>query len=396
MNSAFKVITWTTGIAIFSMFFGAGNVIFPILLGQQAGDQLWFSLSGLLITAIGGPLLGLFAAVLFEGDSKQFYCRIGKYPGYLLVLLLLFLIGPFAAMPRCITVSYAAMQYYFPNMSLFTFSILSGIVTLLCIIKRDFVLGILGYILSPVLLISLFTIIFQGFFSQEATFIPSEMSSSEAFFNGLEVGYSTMDLLASIFFSAAVWNLLSESLHIRSEQDKKNKLVPICIWASAIGGLSLGVIYIGLSYVAAIYALQLVGVGQQNMLSSLVVLVLGQDLAIIANVAIAIACFTTVISLAVTIADVIHNELDDYLAKHKIKFNYYVTISIIVLITVIFSNLGFDGLMSFIVPIISVCYPAIIVLTVCNVLYKLYGFQYVKIPFYACLVGTFFYYYYFK
>lgn len=221
MKSALKVITWTTGIAIFSMFFGAGNVIFPILLGQQAGDQLVFSLSGLLITAIGGPLLGLFAAVLFEGDSKHFYCRIGEYPGYLLVLLLLFLIGPFAAMPRCITVSYAAMQLYFPDMSLLYFSILSGIIMLLCIVKRDFVLGLLGYILSPVLLISLFMIIFKGLFSQNATLLPSEMSSAEAFLNGLEVGYSTMDLLASIFFSAAVWNLLSESLNIATEQDKK-------------------------------------------------------------------------------------------------------------------------------------------------------------------------------
>lgn len=385
MKKAFTLTTWTTGIAIFSMFFGAGNVIFPIMLGQEVGDQLFFALSGFLLTAIGGPLLGLFAAVLFEGDSKAFYCRIGKIPGYLLVLLLLFLIGPFAAMPRCVTVSYAAMHNYFPDMSLAVFSIISGMVMLACIIKRDLVLDILGYFLSPVLLISLFVIIFKGFFGEHAPLLPSAYSNSQAFGYGLQVGYSTMDILASIFFSAAVWHLLSESLNIKTDEDKREFLVPTCLWASAIGGFSLGVIYLGLSFVAGINANSLVGVEQEEMLSKLVIFVLGDDLAVIANVAIALACLTTVISLAVTIADVIHNELDDYLAQHNLKFNYYITIFLIVLITVIFSNLGFDGLMSFIVPIISVCYPAIIVLTICNVLYKLFNFPYVKEPFYVTL-----------
>lgn len=388
MKKVFTLITLTTGMAIFSMFFGAGNVIFPILLGQQAGDQLFYALSGLLLTAIGGPLLGLFAAVLFEGNSKSFYCRIGQVPGYLLVLLLLFLIGPVAAMPRCITVSFAAMQIYFPEMSIMLFSIICGIIILMCIAKRDLILNILGYILSPILLISLFAIICKGLFGEHAPLLPSTMTSTEAFLDGLEIGYSTMDLLASIFFSAAVWNLLSESLNITSEQEKKTTLVPICLGASIIGGVSLGIIYIGLSYVAGINAASLAGVEQEQMLSQLVVFVLGDDLAIIANVAIALACLTTVISLAVTIADVIHNELDSYLEKVNLSFNYYLTIFIIVLITVLFSNLGFDTLMSYIVPIITICYPAIIVLTICNVLYKLYNFPYVKIPFYITLSLT--------
>lgn len=387
MKHTFKMITWSTGIAVFSMFFGAGNVIFPIILGQQAGDQLIFALFGLLLTAIGGPLLGLFAAVLFEGDSKKFYCRIGEIPGYLLVLLLLVLIGPFAAMPRCVTVAYAAMQMYFPTMSLLTFSILSGVIMLLCIVKRDLILTILGNILSPILLVSLATIIIKGIMGEHQPLAVTDASSVDAFFHGLEVGYSTMDLLASIFFSAVIWNLLSETLNIKSEQDKRTQLAPICLRAAIIGGLSLGIIYVGLSYVAAMNASSLTG-DEPQLLSELVVLILGERLAVIANIAVALACLTTVISLAVTIADVIHNELDEYFANHKIQFNYYVTIFMIVLITVIFSNLGFDGLMSYIVPIITICYPAIIVLTICNTLYKLYGIDCVKVPFYGTLLVT--------
>lgn len=388
MKHTFKLLTWSTGIAIFSMFFGAGNVIFPITLGQQAGDQLFFALSGLLLTAIGGPLLGLFAAVLFEGDSKKFYTRIGEIPGYLLVILLLVLIGPFAAMPRCITVSYAAVQIYFPDLSLLAFSIISGIITLLCIMKRDLILTILGDFLSPVLLISLLTIIVKGLFSQHSALSPADTGSVGALFNGLETGYSTMDLLASIFFSAAIWNLLSETLKIKTEQQKRTELAPICLRAAVIGGGSLGVVYIGLSYVAAINAIEIANVEPQQMLAKLAVVVLGENLAVVANIAMALACLTTVISLAVTIADVIHNELDEYLESHKFKFNYSLTITLIVLITVMFSNLGFDALMSYIVPIITIFYPAIIVLTLCNLFYKLYGFKYVKLPFYGTLLVT--------
>lgn len=388
MKHVFKLITWSTGIAIFSMFFGAGNVIFPIILGQDSGTQLPMAMLGLIITAIGGPLLGLFAAVLFEGDSKKFYWRIGEIPGYLLVILLLALIGPFAAMPRCITVAFASIEPYFPGISLFMFSILCGLLILAIIAKRVLILPILGYVLSPILIISLLIIIIKGLFTADISFLPSNLDLYTAFLNGLETGYSTMDLLASIFFSAAVWNLLSEEFNITSEADKRKKIFPICMWASLIGGVSLGLVYLGLSIVAGSYATQLAGIEPEHMLSQLAILILGENLAIIANVAIALACLTTVISLAVTIADVIHSELDDYLIKHNIKFNYYLTILIITAITVAFSNIGFDGLMAYIVPIISICYPAIIVLTVCNVMYKLFGFSYVKIPFAATLVVT--------
>ncbi len=58
-------IAWSTGIAIFSMFFGSGNVVFPLLLGKMTGEQIPWALLGLTITAVGAPLLGLLGSVLF-------------------------------------------------------------------------------------------------------------------------------------------------------------------------------------------------------------------------------------------------------------------------------------------------------------------------------------------
>src|SRR5574338_102063 len=84
--------TWETGLAIFSMFFGAGNVIFPLIMGRDSGHMIWIGILGLTLMVIG-----------------------------------LVMLGPFAIMPRCFTVAYGAITPYFPELSLLTFTIIAGI-----------------------------------------------------------------------------------------------------------------------------------------------------------------------------------------------------------------------------------------------------------------------------
>src|SRR3972149_4259762 len=116
MKALFSPAAWAAGVAVFSMFFGAGNVIFPLSLGLDSGTMIPIALFGLLLTGIGSPLLGLFGAVLYEGDCKAFFNRMGDIPGYVVVILIFALIGPFGAMPRALTVSYDAVRPYFPSL----------------------------------------------------------------------------------------------------------------------------------------------------------------------------------------------------------------------------------------------------------------------------------------
>ena len=111
-------------------------------------------------------------------------------------------------------------------------------------------------------------------------------------------------------------------------------------------------------------------------------------LAIVANIAIALACYTTVIALAVTTVDVFHVEINNTALAKKIEFRYSWMVVVVVGITVLLSNLGFKTIMMFLHSIMVVCYPAIIVLTICNILYKLFGFKYVKIPVYGTFLAT--------
>ena len=388
--SIFKNRTvWITGIAIFSMFFGAGNVIFPLQLGGLAGHQIGFALGGLLLTGIGAPLLGLLGAILFEGDYRRFVSRIGAIPGAIFLLLLIAAIGPFGAMPRCITVAYAAFLPYFPTLSLFSFSILSGMVILLCIAKRAWVLPILGDFLSPLLLGSLAIVIIRGLILG-APPIPVSISAVEAFWRGVFEGYQTMDLLASNLFAVSIWVLLKEKLSLKNSDS--DILFSTTLAASVIGGVCLGVVYVGLSLVGAMHPQVLTGVEPSGLLSALSIHLLGPRLAIIANMAVALACLTTVIGVLVTLAEVISQEFPALRISRNPRKNYDMWVSIMVVLTVIMSNLGFQALAKLIIPLVQICYPAIIVLTLCNILYQLYGFKYVKLPVYMTLAITLCYY----
>ena len=385
-KTIFSATACSAGIAIFSMFFGAGNVTFPLALGIDSGALVPMALFGLILTGVGSPLLGLFAAVLYEGDYRAFFRRIGSTQGFIVVLLIFALLGPFGAMPRCITVAYEAIHTYFPNLSLLSFSLISAVVSMIFIIKRDLILPILGWILSPLLLLCLMVIIVMGFFSPYPLKL-IDINNFQVFVAGLSAGYDTMDLLASVFFSIATWNLLKEKLQIDNPIAAKQKLVPTCLSAAFIGGSLLAIIYVGLAWSAAANIPVLEGVVKTRLLPMLAIHVLGSNLAVLANLAIALACLTTVMGIAVTIADIIHVELKSLRSK-KVNLSYNMIVFVVLVITAIMSNFGFMGIMKFIHPLMALCYPAIIVLTVCNILYKLFGFKYVKMPFYLTLGTT--------
>ena len=376
-------LVWATGVAIFSLFFGAGNVVFPLTLGLESGQMILVALTGLTITAIGGPLLGLFGMVLFEGDPKKFFAQLGSLPAIIAVILIMLMIGPFGAMPRCFTVTYSALKGYFPNISMLTFNVISGLVTLLLIWRRQFVLPLLGFFLSPLLLLSLAVIVLVGLFTP-GSLAESTLTNQDALIMGMLTGYGTMDVLSAIFFSVTVWALLSESL----KPKKPGDLIPTFSFSSVLAGIMLLGVYFGLSYATAKHHQVLQGAAPDEILATLAVYLLGPKLAIVANIAVALACLTTVMGLCMTIADTIHIECKDTKLYQKLPYKYDGMIFILISIAVIMSNLGFASIMALLLPVVTICYPALIVLTIFNIVYKLTGKEFIKIPVYTTLIGT--------
>ncbi len=385
--------TWETGLAIFSMFFGAGNVVFPLIMGRDSGHMIWVGILGLMLTAVLGPLLGLYATILQDGEAGKFFFKIGKMPGTVLMIIGLVMLGPFAIMPRCFTVAYGAITPYFPELSLLMFTLIAGALTLACIYRREQVLGILGYILSPALVICLLIIIYKGLTTEGITDPRLETTALEAFKLGFDGGYYTLDLMCSIFYCAATWALLNFQKEAAEKEGREYSVFLTCFWASIISVVLLAIIYVGLAFSAANHNVSLMNVPRAQILIHLSFMILHSKLALVSNIAIALACFTTALGAGVTFADIICDEVKRSDTFKHIQIPYFPMCIGVVAVTVLLANLGFEGLMHFIEPLVQAIYPSVIVLAITSIIEKVWKINFIKMAVLITFVGTLLFHY---
>jgi LIVCS family branched-chain amino acid:cation transporter len=364
--------TIATGLAMFSMFFGAGNVVFPLAIGQLAESNNFYAISGLLLTAVGVPFAGLTAMTLYDGDYRDFFYRIGKVPGFIIILIIMALLGPLGALPRCIALSYSTMHPYLPSVSSGLFSVLASVVIYLFTFKRNSIIESLGFFLTPILLGSLSLIIIKGLINGH-TWETTGLTPSTLFLHGLEQGYQTMDLLGAFFFCSVVLVCLKQQM---SPEDQANprRMMSLTFQASCLGAFLLSSIYIGFSYVAAMHSKHLAGLKADALISAITIHVLGESASIIVSVAVALACLTTAIALAAVFAEFIHTDIT------RGYLNYQASLIGTLIICSFMATLNFTQIAAFLAPILQISYPALIMLTIVNILYKLYGFKPVKTP----------------
>jgi LIVCS family branched-chain amino acid:cation transporter len=369
---------------MFSMFFGAGNVVFPLEVGKYAESQNFFAITGLLITAVGVPLLGLVSMTLFNGNYLHFLERIGKLPGYLLTLLIVALIGPFGAMPRVVTLAHGTIHSFVPHLNLFLFSLLSCSIIFLFTYRKSRILELLGAVLTPILLISLSVIIIKGIIGAP-TPLESSLSSTSAFFHGFKEGYQTMDLFAAFFFSAVVLKILEQQVDPTDKSNYK-QMIMMTLKAGCISVSLLSLVYAGFSYVAAAHGNILADVPTEKLLSKISTHMLGPYASLIACIAVTFACLTTAIALAVVFAEFLHENI------FKEKVSYIQCLIITLGFTLLMTPLNFSGIIKFVGPILEICYPGLIVLSILNIAYKLFHFKPVKVPVYAVFFISFIHY----
>ncbi len=365
---------FTTGLALFSMFFGAGNLIFPLLIGKVVGENVWFAIAGLGLTAVIVPFLGLATMVLFKGDHKRFFERLGKIPGMLLLLLLQLILGPFGVIPRLVTLMHAMAKPYLFDMSLPIFSILAAILIFVCSFKKEKLIGFLGMVLTPVLLLSLAALVFFGLFNG-SSFTPAPLSAKDSFFEGLVGGYHTMDLIAAFLFATIVLPHFQKN---EGPLQAKSSMLKKMFLSSLIAASLLFFTYLGLALISAYHGWSLdPSFPPQQLLSAIAMKLLGPLGGCLAAVAVITACLTTAMTLAAIFSD--------YLRKSicKEKISPMASLSITLAATTLFANLGFGGIAAFLGPILQIVYPGLILLTILNFLHSVYGYRMVKFPVFA-------------
>lgn len=350
MKTKKKFKTLAAGLAVFSMFFGSGNLVFPLILGQQTQGESFISIIGLFLTAVLMPFLGVLAMILVRGEYRQFFSFLGK-PLYLLICSsIIGLIGPFGVIPRCLTIAHAGIKTFAPETPLLLFSILSCIFIFFISMKKGRLIDILGYLLTPLLLGSLLTIAIKGLFSI-SVFPESPLNKLESFSLGFVEGYNMMDLLAAFFFSKMV---------LRYFETDKGINLNRAIKAGGIGMGLLGVIYIAFTLLGAAFSFKLQNVAPEQLLMKLAYEVLGPTGGILASIAITLACLTT----AMALADVSSHFLVNDLCNSKLNGN--ISMLLVLSSSILISTFEFSGIAKFLAPILKVVYPILIVLTLFN------------------------------
>lgn len=374
-----KVSIFFSGIALFSMFFGAGNLIFPLLVGQAAGDATPFAILGLGISAVAFPLLGLVSVMLFGGSLMRFLERLGKWPALFFLFVCQASHGPTGAIARLVTLMHASFRTYIPSLSLFVFSFLICGLIFLLTVRPKRIVDLLGSLLTPFLLASLSVLVLVGITDGSvARHVPE--GGWYHFLHGLKGGYQTMDLLGALLFATVIFPHLSKGTEHMPKKAAQKVLRKRMGYASLIASILLMLVYIGMSWIAATHlSVQDTALPPEQLLLHISQNVLGPTGSLVSAIAIFFACLTTGISLSAVFAQY----LKEVLCKDKISFPS--ALGITLFITAIFANLGFETIVRVLTPILEIMYPAIIVLCLLNIAHSFYALKPIKTPVFATM-----------
>lgn len=205
------------GFMLFALFFGAGNLIFPPMLGQSAGMNIWSANAGFLVTGVGLPLLGVLA-LGFSGkdDLQSLASRVHPVFGIVFTTILYLAIGPLFAMPRTGNVSFEiGVKPFLPEdpgpLPLLIFTIIFFTVSCLLSLNPAKIVEIVGKVLTPIKLTFIGILVVVAFVNPIGDFeAPAEHYMVQPFFNGFREGYLTMDTLASFVFGIIIINAIKE------------------------------------------------------------------------------------------------------------------------------------------------------------------------------------------
>lgn len=352
----------STGFAMFSMFFGSGNLVFPIQVGMESGGHVNFASLGIILTGVLVPFLGTLVVLLYRGEHHDFIATMGESATFWFSLVALSLIGPFGVAARCITVAHGSFIHLYSATPLWLFSLIMCAIIFMVTRKQSKILSLLGSYLTPILLISMGLIIVVGLWNGLPIHV-EPLGEFHATTQGLFHGYLTMDLVAAFFFSTYVIHHLPDTLL----KDGGNRALLKIFISSALVGMSLlALIYIGMVYLGASYHDLLKGVAPEQLLGVIAFHAMGSIASIVVCIAVVLACFTTAVVLVSLFAEFLQTEI----TKNKLDSTWSMLISLA--ITFLISTLEFSGIASFLKPILETVYPALIVLTVMGIAHKLW------------------------
>lgn len=350
------------GFALFSMFFGAGNLLFPPYLGMVSGNQWFTSLAGFVVADVGLALLVIAAAAKCGGKLDNVLNRAGNGVAKFVGIGAVLCIGPFLAIPRTAATTYEMgiipLVGDLGNAGAIIFSILFFALTLMLTIKPSQVVDILGKFLTPILLLALIFLIIKGFITPMGDISSSQMIDNNLFAEGITQGYMTMDALAAGILAAVIISSIEARGYKRA--DDKIKLM---LKAGVLAGIALAIIYGGLVYLGATLS-NIGGYDQFTPQASLMVIMteklLGYPGKLILGIIVGFACLTTSIGLTSAAGEYFSSITNGRLSYEKV-------VIAICVFSAFISSFGVDMIIKYSVPMLELVYPVLVLLSVMSI-----------------------------
>ncbi len=377
MNNTKEI--FITGFALFSLFFGVGNLLLPPLLGYNAGsDWIWVTL-GFMITAVLIPILGILAHAKLQGTMYDFGKKVSPIFS-IIYCIIVYLISIALPSPRTAAATHEIAIYpTFGTSPILTSSVYFGLV-LIFVLNRSKILNFIGKFLTPLIVLILFLVIGIGLFSSKMIMNPSQFTTP--IIDGLLEGYQTFDAIGAVVVGAVV--IISLNLKGFTSFDAKKELIKK---AGLIAGCGLFIIYAGLIALGAFYGSEIFVDGTLSSDMQRATLLRGISISTLGNIGntflsvlIALACFTTAVGIVTGTADYFKG-----LFKQS-QTAYIITAVLSCVVGIAVGQLDFHAIVVIALPVLMFIYPITIVLIILNVLPEKYA---TKTVFRAVVLITF-------
>lgn len=341
---------------LFSLFFGAGNLIFPPFLGQNAGELTLPAMAGFLATAVVLPVLGVIVVARFDGLDRL-GGQVSRRFGLVFAVLIYLSIGPGLGIPRAASVPFEmAVAPYLPEGAhaavwMAAYSLVFFLTALWLCLNPGKLVKRIGNYLTPALLI-LLVFLFVSFLARgENQVAPAQEAYAQgALLKGFVEGYQTMDTIAALNFGLVIATTLS-SFGLGEKKD----LLCCTALCGVAAGIILSLVYAMLSYMgmasSGVYPIQDNGAWT---LRCIVYQVFGEPGAVLLAAIFTLACLTTCVGLI--------NSISQYFANLFGRISYRVWVCVITGFSFLVCNLGLDMILSISVPVLDAIYPVSIVL----------------------------------
>nr|WP_292962617.1 MULTISPECIES: branched-chain amino acid transport system II carrier protein [unclassified Allomuricauda] len=350
-----KSIT-VTAFALFSLFFGAGNLVLPPLLGFKSGNLWWLVALGFCISGVLIPILGIMAHAKLQGTLFDFAKKVSPLFSAIYCYLI-YAIAIALPSPRTASVTHEmAIQPFWDSSSLLT-SLIYFMLVFVFAINRSKVLDVLGKLLTPGILIILLVMIVTAVFTLDFDFLPSEMDRPLS--SGILEGYQTFDAIGAVVVGAVI--IISVNLKEKSAsfEEKKRLIVRAGLWA----GTGLFLVYGGLILTGALFGGTFdAEISRTALLRSISTVTLGRTANLLLSILVSLACFTTAVGIVTGTSDFIKGRFNNS------NLAYRITAFFGCLLGVLVGQFDVGYIITVAVPSLMFIYPITIILILLNVI----------------------------